>query len=154
MYEMLATTDIPDVGRMFSGHVVSGAITLQKMVEAGCIELFSLAGTRIRVWVRDRMVYVNDALMVAPDMAGDGGVIHGIDKLLMPDSFSPCPRPILAGNGGDGISTNSNILFGSAEIDYEQQPAEEQEADDEDDEKEDKKKNDKIRRLGEPSDLM
>ena len=92
-YDELVVTDMGDIGAVFSRHVVKGIYTLRQFAEAGCMELTSVSGDKIRVLVENRMVQVNDALLVTPDMIGTGqdGIIQGIDKMLTADSFVPCP---------------------------------------------------------------
>ena len=143
MQEMLLNTNIPDVGRLFSGHVVEGVYTLGEIVRAGCMELNTLAGTKIRVSHNNRMITVNDSLLITPDMRGDDGIIQGIDKIIMPNSFTPCPP---------------NPRSGTAEaIDEPVVPVAEAEEEDEKKGKKDKKKkkdDDRLRRLRGSSDSM
>ncbi|CAJ1943851.1 unnamed protein product [Cylindrotheca closterium] len=107
MFDMLVMTDMRDIGSIFSAHVVKGIYTLRDFAEAGCMELDTVGGTKIRVLVENLMVKVNDGLLTTPDMVGNGadGIIQGIDTFLLEGSFTPCP------------GSSGNTMAGSAIID-------------------------------------
>merc|ERR1712008_421512 len=64
------------------------------MGDAGCVELETLAGNQVRVMATDAGVMVNDSTVIQADIIGEGGVIHGIDTVILPGSFVPCPVPV------------------------------------------------------------
>ena len=66
-------------------HVVSGAVTADKVV--GLTSATSVEGSPIAISVKDGTVYLNDsAKVVTPDVMASNGVIHVIDKVILPPS--------------------------------------------------------------------
>ena len=66
-------------------HVVSGAVTADKVV--GLTSADSVEGAPIAIAVKDGKVYLNDAAQVVKtDILASNGVIHVIDKVLLPPS--------------------------------------------------------------------
>ena len=64
-------------------HVVSGAVSSDQVV--GLTSADSVEGSRIAIAVKDGMVYLNDsAKVVTPDVMASNGVIHVIDKVILP----------------------------------------------------------------------
>jgi uncharacterized surface protein with fasciclin (FAS1) repeats len=66
-------------------HVVSGSVTADKVV--GLTSAESVEGSPVAISVKDGTVYLNDsAKVVTPDVMASNGVIHVIDKVLLPPS--------------------------------------------------------------------
>ena len=66
-------------------HVVSGAVTADKVV--GLTSATPVEGSPIAISVKDGTVYLNDsAKVVTPDVMASNGVIHVIDKVILPPS--------------------------------------------------------------------
>ena len=66
-------------------HVVSGSVTADKVV--GMTSATSVEGSPIAISVKDGTVYLNDsAKVVTPDVMASNGVIHVIDKVILPPS--------------------------------------------------------------------
>ncbi len=64
-------------------HVVSGSVTSDKVV--GLTSATSVEGSPIAISVKDGTVYLNDsAKVVTPDVMASNGVIHVIDKVILP----------------------------------------------------------------------
>ena len=64
-------------------HVVSGSVTSDKVV--GLTSADSVEGSPIAIAVKDGTVYLNDsAKVVTPDVMASNGVIHVIDKVILP----------------------------------------------------------------------
>ena len=64
-------------------HVVSGAVTADQVV--GLTSAASVEGSPIAIAVKDGSVYLNDsAKVVTPDVMASNGVIHVIDKVILP----------------------------------------------------------------------
>ena len=64
-------------------HVVSGSVTSDKVV--GLTSATSVEGSPIAIAVKDGTVYLNDsATVVTPDVMASNGVIHVIDKVILP----------------------------------------------------------------------
>jgi uncharacterized surface protein with fasciclin (FAS1) repeats len=62
-------------------HVISGAVT-SKMIKPGQVE--TLEGSKITLKVKGKRVMVNNAKVINADMKASNGVIHAIDRVLMP----------------------------------------------------------------------
>jgi uncharacterized surface protein with fasciclin (FAS1) repeats len=63
-------------------HVAKGRLTAAKVVKRHSIK--TLNGQRVRVRVRGAKVYVNRARVVTPDVMASNGVIHVINRVLIP----------------------------------------------------------------------
>jgi uncharacterized surface protein with fasciclin (FAS1) repeats len=64
-------------------HVVSGSVTSDNVV--GLTSATSVEGSPIAISVKDGTVYLNDsAKVVTPDVMASNGVIHVIDKVILP----------------------------------------------------------------------
>jgi len=63
-------------------HVVSGKVTSSQVVKLR--EATALNGQKIRISVRGSEVRVNDARVVKPDVEASNGVIHVIDRVILP----------------------------------------------------------------------
>ena len=67
-------------------HVVSGSVTADKVV--GLTSATSVEGSPIAVSIKDGTVYLNDsAKVVTPDVMASNGVIHVIDKVILPPTM-------------------------------------------------------------------
>jgi uncharacterized surface protein with fasciclin (FAS1) repeats len=65
-------------------HVVAGRVTSAEVVSAGMARPVTLQGNRLHVRVVDGKVRVDDATVVAADVAASNGVIHVIDQVVLP----------------------------------------------------------------------
>merc|ERR1711935_574189 len=92
--DILDTLDDEALAGVLAGHVVEGVFTAQMVIDAGCVELMTLAGDQVRVMATDGGVMVNDSNVIQADIIGEGGVIHGIDTVILPGTFAPCPVPV------------------------------------------------------------
>jgi uncharacterized surface protein with fasciclin (FAS1) repeats len=63
-------------------HVAKGKLTASKVVKRKSIK--TLNGERVRVRVRNGKVFVGRARVTTPDVAASNGVIHVINKVLIP----------------------------------------------------------------------
>jgi uncharacterized surface protein with fasciclin (FAS1) repeats len=63
-------------------HVAAGRLTAAKVVKRSSIK--TLNGKRVGVRVRSGKVYVGGARVVTPDVKASNGVIHVINKVLIP----------------------------------------------------------------------
>jgi uncharacterized surface protein with fasciclin (FAS1) repeats len=60
-----------------AGNVMSGDLTDGQMVT-------TLNGKQLKVTIKDGKVMIGDATVTAADLAGSNGVVHVIDKVLLP----------------------------------------------------------------------
>ena len=65
-------------------HVVAGKVTAEQVVKLDRAE--TVNGQSVRIRVDDGTVRVNDAKVVKADVMASNGVIHVIDKVLIPGS--------------------------------------------------------------------
>jgi uncharacterized surface protein with fasciclin (FAS1) repeats len=63
-------------------HVAKGRLSAAKVVKRHSIK--TLNGQRVRVRVRHGRVYINRARVVMPDVRASNGVIHVINRVLIP----------------------------------------------------------------------
>jgi uncharacterized surface protein with fasciclin (FAS1) repeats len=63
-------------------HVVAGRVTAAKVTKLRSAK--TLNGATVQIRVRGGMVYVNGAKVVKPDVSASNGVIHVINKVLIP----------------------------------------------------------------------
>jgi uncharacterized surface protein with fasciclin (FAS1) repeats len=63
-------------------HVAKGKLTAAKVVKRSSIK--TLNGQRVRIRVRDGKVYSGGARVTTPDVLASNGVIHVINKVLIP----------------------------------------------------------------------
>jgi len=63
-------------------HVAKGKLTAKKVVKRTSIK--TLNGQRLKVKVRNGKVFVGGARVVTPDVKASNGVIHAINKVLLP----------------------------------------------------------------------
>jgi uncharacterized surface protein with fasciclin (FAS1) repeats len=104
------------IAAVLAGHVVAGEYTAADVKAAGCVELVTLAETKIKVtYTADGMVMVNGAAMVVDaDFIGEDGIFHGIDSVILPGSFTPCPTG--APSAASVVSTSVAMVAAVAAI--------------------------------------
>jgi len=78
--------DIPKLTAILNYHVVSGKVMSADVVKLKTAK--TLQGQDVKIdaskWHLHRTVKVNDANIIKADVLADNGVIHVIDKVLMP----------------------------------------------------------------------
>jgi uncharacterized surface protein with fasciclin (FAS1) repeats len=68
--------------RVLLYHVVAGKVTAAKVVKLRSAK--TLAGPAVRIRVTGTTVRVNDARVTAVDVKASNGVVHLIDRVLIP----------------------------------------------------------------------
>jgi uncharacterized surface protein with fasciclin (FAS1) repeats len=63
-------------------HVAEGRLTAAKLTKRASVK--TLNGQRLRIRVRDGKVFVGGARVVTANMTASNGVIHAINKVLLP----------------------------------------------------------------------
>ena len=79
--QLLARDDPADILKY---HVIAGAKVMSTDLKAGSQEVGSLEGSELTVKVAGGNVTVNDASLTYADVDANNGVIHVIDKVLLP----------------------------------------------------------------------
>jgi len=74
--------DKAKLAKVLTYHVVSGEVLAKKVVKLKSAK--TLEGSDVAIKVVDGKVTVNDANVTATDIKASNGVIHVIDKVLMP----------------------------------------------------------------------
>lgn len=74
----------PDLAKVLTYHVVAGKVMSADLVDG--MEVDTVNGQKITVNLSDG-VMINDATVTTADIEATNGVIHVIDKVLVPDDF-------------------------------------------------------------------
>lgn len=79
-------------------HVVGSEIDAQAAIAANGSLLETLNGTDVAISYVDETVMVNDASVTIPDVAASNGIIHVIDKVIVPPSETIADLVVAADN--------------------------------------------------------
>ena len=74
--------DVPALTDVLTYHVVSGSVLAEQVV--GLTSAMTLQGSDVEVSVIDGSVMIDDANVIITDIVGSNGVIHVIDKVILP----------------------------------------------------------------------
>lgn len=74
--------DIPKLQKILMYHVAFGDVRHEDLEEID--EATTLEGSVVAIEAEDGVIKVNDAHVLATDIIADNGVIHVIDRVLMP----------------------------------------------------------------------
>jgi len=85
--------DIPVLTDILTYHVVSGTALAELVV--GLESVQTIQGEFAKISVEGGEVMVDDSKIIITDIVGSNGVVHVIDKVLMPPSISPEPVAML-----------------------------------------------------------
>jgi uncharacterized surface protein with fasciclin (FAS1) repeats len=67
-------------------HVVAGKVPAAKVVKRNGAK--TLAGARVHFSVKGMSAYVNKAKVITPDIRASNGIVHAINRVLIPPSSS------------------------------------------------------------------
>ena len=63
-------------------HVAAGRLAAERVVKRSSIK--TLNGKRVQIRVRDQNVFVNKSRVVTPDVRTSNGIIHAVNRVLIP----------------------------------------------------------------------
>lgn len=76
--------DKANLANILKYHVVPGKVMAAEVLKLNGQEVASVAGPKVKVTVAGTNVSVNDAKVTKTDIATSNGVIHVIDKVILP----------------------------------------------------------------------
>ena len=92
---LLEEPGTPTLKRILAHHVVSGSFKAEDLVGVDTVE--TLAGTTLPVAIVQGRVLIGNSVVEAADIVADNGVVHVIDRVLMPPPLeSPLVRYLTA----------------------------------------------------------
>jgi len=71
--------------RVLLYHVVAGKVAAKQVVRRKGAK--TLTGARVHFRVKGMRVYVNDARVITPDTRASNGIVHAINRVLIPPSL-------------------------------------------------------------------
>jgi uncharacterized surface protein with fasciclin (FAS1) repeats len=71
--------------RVLLYHVVAGKVSAKQVTKRKRAK--ALTGARVAFRVKGKRVYVNDARVITPDIRASNGIVHAIDRVLIPPSL-------------------------------------------------------------------
>jgi len=80
--KLLKPENKADLAKILTYHVVSGTMKAADLSDGQ--ELTTVEGSKLKVMVKDGTVTVGNAKVAAADIIASNGVIHVIDKVLLP----------------------------------------------------------------------
>jgi len=99
--DLVATLTDEELSAVLLDHVIVGAnVTAAAVVEAGCLEAETAGGLMLGIHFDEAAssVTVNGIPVTAFDIAGDYGILHGLEGVLVEGvlgDFVPCPPPAI-----------------------------------------------------------
>jgi len=72
--------------KILTYHVVSGKVTARKAVQSG--KATTLAKESVSISIEDGRIQINNAKVISNDLEAGNGIIHVIDKVLLPGQSS------------------------------------------------------------------
>lgn len=82
---LLANTE--DLKNVLLFHVVNGKVMAEDVLEMDGTMVETLFGESITISIKDGNVYINDAQVTVTDIETSNGVIHVINKVLVPENM-------------------------------------------------------------------
>jgi transforming growth factor-beta-induced protein len=71
-----------ELANLLKYHVVKGSVTAQQAVKAGSVT--TLVKKKVSISIRDGRIVINDSNVISNDLKTSNGIIHVIDRVLMP----------------------------------------------------------------------
>ncbi|MHC4339156.1 MAG: fasciclin domain-containing protein, partial [Planctomycetota bacterium] len=85
--EFLKPANRAKLSALLARHVVRGRVTAATALRAGMVK--TLSGDSVRITLGDGLLRVGPATLVSADLAARNGLIHVIDRVLLPPTASP-----------------------------------------------------------------
>ena len=80
--DLLRSENVAQLTSILTYHVVPGSVMSDQVVKLSTAK--TVNGQSVRIAVNDGKVMVNDASVIAVDIAATNGVIHVIDTVILP----------------------------------------------------------------------
>ena len=71
--------------RVLLYHVVAGKVPAKQVAKRKRAK--TLTGARVAFKVKGKQVYVNDARVITPDIRASNGIVHAVNRVLIPPSL-------------------------------------------------------------------
>ena len=91
------------LAKILKYHIISGKLSSKDASQLQSAR--TLVGAQVGISIRDGRLAINDANVVANDVKASNGIIHVIDKVLMPERFIPNGRVLVFPTPGDIVDT-------------------------------------------------
>jgi uncharacterized surface protein with fasciclin (FAS1) repeats len=95
------------LGNILLYHVLSGAVKAESVKDGMSVK--TLQGSPVTFSVKDGKPMINDANIVATDVMASNGVIHVIDKVLLPPAAPAAATPAAATNGFTNLKDGAKV---------------------------------------------
>lgn len=82
--ELLKPENKNKLAEILKYHVVPGEVPASEVVQLDGQAVKTVQGEPVKVGVKDDVVSINDARVVTPDVKASNGLIHVVDKVLLP----------------------------------------------------------------------
>lgn len=71
--------------RVLLYHVVAGRVPAKQVIKRKRAK--TLTGARVAFTVKGKQAYVNDARVITPDIRASNGIVHAVNRVLIPPSL-------------------------------------------------------------------
>ncbi|WP_410510269.1 fasciclin domain-containing protein [Methanosarcina hadiensis] len=108
------TADPEALEQVLLYHVVNGTLTAENLTNVSNVT--TLQGSQLPVNVSDEGIFVGDAEVIQADITADNGVVHVIDKLLIPPEGPATENDIIEAATQEGNFTTFLLAIGAANL--------------------------------------
>lgn len=74
----------PKLAITITNHVIEGRLTINDIVALGGARPRAASGRHLRITCDDGSIWVNHARLIEPGIEAANGIIHGIDRVILP----------------------------------------------------------------------
>ena len=91
------------LAKILQYHIISGEVSAKDAAQLHSPQ--TVVGAQVEISIRDGRLAINNANVVATDVKASNGIIHVIDKVLMPERFTPNGRVLVFPAQGNIVDT-------------------------------------------------